>query len=98
MKFGLLKRDFEYINKAINNFSDIKKVIIFGSRAMGNFKKGSDVDLALIGENINRETVVRLSGLLNEEFPIPYYFDIVDYTHLTDENLKEHIDTKGKVL
>lgn len=98
MKFGLIKKDFEYINKAINKFIDIEKVVLFGSRAMGNYKNASDVDLAIIGKDINRQTVIKLSGLLNEELPLPYYFDIIDYTHLTDMNLKEHIDKEGKIF
>lgn len=42
--FGLLDRDIEYIKDAISKFETIEKAIIFGSRAMGNYKKGSDVE------------------------------------------------------
>ena len=44
--FGLLDRDIKYIIKALEQHDEIEKAIIFGSRAMGNYKKGSDVDIA----------------------------------------------------
>jgi len=96
MKFGFIEKDFEYIKKAITQFLEIEKVIVFGSRAMGNYKNGSDVDLAIVGKNIDRQIVIKFSSLLNEELPLPYFFDIVDYTHLDDISLKEHIDKEGK--
>ena len=41
--FGLIERDIEYIVKAMKKFNEIEKAIVFGSRAIGNYKKGSDV-------------------------------------------------------
>ena len=46
--FGLLDRDIKYIIKALEQHDEIEKAIIFGSRAMGNYKKGSDVDIACL--------------------------------------------------
>lgn len=90
---GLFERDFKFILKAISDYSEIEEVIIFGSRAMGNYKKGSDVDLALKGEGVNRKTVSRLSDALNEEYPLPYFFDVVNYKDISNEELKKHIDS-----
>jgi predicted nucleotidyltransferase len=98
MKYGLLDRDFFYIKKGINNFPEIESVILFGSRAMGNFKKASDIDLAVKGKNVTRTTIIRLSGLLNDEYPIPFFFDIVYYDKIENIKLKEHIDIFGKVI
>ena len=36
---GLLGRDIKYIIKALEQHDEIEKAIIFGSRAMGNYKK-----------------------------------------------------------
>ena len=58
--FGLLDRDIKYIIKALEQHDEIEKAIIFGSRAMGNYKKGSDVDIAIIGENVNRSIIYNL--------------------------------------
>lgn len=95
---GLLERDFRNIYLAIKQFPEIDKVVIFGSRALGNYKKGSDIDLSIYGNGINRRTILTLSDLLNEEYPIPYFFDIIHYESINNENLKSHIDKYGKVI
>ncbi len=93
--FGLLDIDLDYINKAIKKYEEIKKVKVFGSRAMGNYKKGSDVDLAIFGKDINEKIVSRLSDTLNEEYPLPYFFDVIHYESITNQQLVEHIDKLG---
>lgn len=96
--FGLLKQDIEYILTALNRFEEIEKAFIFGSRAIGNYKRGSDIDIAISGEKITPKTIYQLSELLNEEYPLPYYFDIIHYEKVKNEKLVEHIKTYGKEL
>ncbi|MGI6308227.1 MAG: nucleotidyltransferase domain-containing protein [Dethiobacteria bacterium] len=96
--YGLLERDLQYIMEAVRKYSEIEEVILFGSRAMGNYKEGSDVDLALVGEKVDRKTVRRLSDDLNEEYPLPYFFDVVSYNDISNEELKKHIDNVGKSI
>ena len=96
--YGLLDRDFKYILQAASNYSEIEEIIIFGSRAVGNYKKGSDVDLVVKGENVNRKIAIRLSDDLNEEYPLPYFFDVLSYKDISNEELKKHIDSKGKSI
>lgn len=96
--FGLLDRDIEYIQKALQSFDEVDKAVIFGSRAMGNYKRGSDVDLAVFGANITMETICGIDDLLNEEYPLPYFFDVLHYEKINNEKLKHHIDTMGKEL
>jgi len=96
--FGLLDRDIEYIKEAISKFEAIEKVSIFGSRAMGNYKKGSDVDIAIFGEKITKEVIFKLDDYLNEIFPLPYFFDILHYENIANDNLKKHIDDEGKIV
>ena len=96
--YGLIERDLGYILKAIRNFKEIERVILFGSRAMGNFKKGSDVDLAIVGEEITSKVIYELDDLLNEVYPLPYFFDIIQYEEINNQHLLEHINTVGKVL
>ena len=96
--FGLLERDLKYILKADDKYPEIEEVIIFGSRAMGNYKKGSDVDIALKGKCVNRKIVFRFSDDLNEEYPLPYFFDVVNYNDISNEELKNYIDSVGRVI
>ncbi len=98
MPFGFSKQDGERILSALLKFPEIEKAIVFGSRAMGNSKKGSDVDLAILGKNITSKTAVRLRSLLNQELPLPYFFDVVIYENIANDNLKRHIDEHGVVL
>ena len=61
-------------------------------------KKGSDVDIAIIGENVNRSIIYNLEDCLNEVYPLPYFFDVILYNKITNENLINHIDNEGKIL
>jgi predicted nucleotidyltransferase len=70
----------------------VDKLIVFGSRAKGNYKKGSDVDLAIIGNE------KKLSYYLNEETNLPYFFDVINLQKITNKNLIEHIKRVGKIL
>jgi predicted nucleotidyltransferase len=94
--FGLLNRDIDDIKRALSQFDDIEIGIIFGSRAIGNYKKGSDVDLVVKGELVSSRTMSALYDLLNEEYPLPYFFDLLNYHEISNEKLKEHIDSFGK--
>ncbi|MBM7560906.1 nucleotidyltransferase domain-containing protein [Fusibacter tunisiensis] len=96
--YGLLDRDLKLISEAANKYQQIEEVVLFGSRAMGNYKKGSDVDLAIIGEHIDRKILRRMSDDLNEEYPLPYFFDVLNYNDISNEELKKHIDSVGKSI
>lgn len=97
MKLGLDKKELQKICKVFDQFKKIDSVIIFGSRSMGNFKKGSDIDLALMGD-IDSSTLNQIKLLLNEETPLPYFFDIVVYNEIESKDLKDHIDHYGKII
>ena len=47
-RFGLDARVVEKINAVFKKYSIIEKVILYGSRAKGNFKPASDIDLTII--------------------------------------------------
>ena len=96
--FGLLDRDINYIIKALEKYEEIEKAIIFGSRAMGNYKKGSDIDIAIVGKSIDNSILYRLDDYLNEVYPLPYFFDIINYERINNENLIRHIDEEGKII
>lgn len=98
MNYGLKQRDILNILKALEQFPKIEQAIIFGSRAKGNYKKGSDIDLAIRGKNVKYETVTRLRWSLNEEYPIPYFSDIVHYENIKNKELIEHIDRVGETI
>ena len=92
---GLLQPDLDIVLSVLGEFPNVKEAIIFGSRAKGNFRNGSDVDIALKGENINLEIVTTISYKLNEETILPYKFDVLDYQNINNSKLTEHINRKG---
>lgn len=93
--FGLNSNEIDLICSVFKKYQDIDEVILYGSRAMGNFKPGSDVDFALKGA-LHEETVSNVYAQLNERTPLPYKFDVLSYSELTNLSLKEHIDVHGQ--
>jgi len=93
-----LPADLEDITTELAKFPSITLAVIFGSRAKGTYRTGSDIDLALFGNGITYEQVLEISSYLNEETLMPYFFDVVDATHLTHEGLKAHIERVGKII
>lgn len=98
MMFGISIKSYNLMMDTLAKYPVIEKTVIFGSRAIGNYKHGSDIDLAIFGKDVTIETVDEISIELNEKLPIPYYFDIVHYEGLSHEGLRNHIDTYGKLL
>jgi predicted nucleotidyltransferase len=94
-KFGLLASDIETIISVLSKQPKVENACIFGSRAKGNFKKGSDVDIALKGTGLDFDTLSQISYWLNEETEMPYKFDVLNYYSITEPALKEHIDRMG---
>lgn len=98
MSYGLRDSDLDYIINTVKTMPSIKKAVIFGSRANSTHKNGSDVDLAIYGDEVSFDVVAKLHNMLEEESPMPYMFDVVDYTHLGDNVLKKQIDSNGKII
>lgn len=98
MPHGLLERDLAQIVAAARAFPEIEKLVLFGSRAKGTQKPGSDVDLAIKGHAVTYETALRLAEVLNEETPLPYFFDVLHYETIAEPRLTEHIDRVGIVI
>src|SRR5436190_23886957 len=92
--FGLRPTDILLIIHQLKLHPEVKEAIIFGSRAMGNFKPGSDIDIAIKGE-VDEEVAWTISSELNSRLPLPYKFDVVAYGKNTNPDLIKHIDQFG---
>lgn len=92
---GLRDSDLVLIRDALDRVPGLRKAVVFGSRAKGTHRPGSDVDLALFGETVGPEDLVRASESLNEVAPLPYRFDVVQYETITSLDLRQHIDRVG---
>ena len=97
MEFGLNQETIDKINSVFRKHPEIDKVIIYGSRAKGNYRNGSDIDLTVFGNDLKYD----LAGKLNSEIDdlnTPYLFDISIFEKLTSPSLKDHINRVGKVF
>ncbi len=94
MKYGLLLENIDRIINAFVSHKEIEEVVLYGSRAKGNYKPGSDIDLTLKGEKIS-------GGILNkicmelDDLLLPYTFGISIYDDLNNSDLLDHINRIG---
>ncbi len=84
----------EKILNIFKEFDKVEKVILFGSRAIGTAKIGSDIDLALVGKGITFKDLCRMGARL-EDLDLPNKIDLVDYNSITNLELKSHIERVG---
>lgn len=94
--FGLPDKTIEMIKNLFRSYSEISEVKIFGSRARGNYKLGSDIDLAIFGKI--DEKLLRHIAFELDELSTPYKFDVLNYDTVDNETLKQNIDKYGKLL
>ncbi|MBQ8168354.1 nucleotidyltransferase domain-containing protein [bacterium] len=95
--FGLSEKTIFLLMEFFQKYSGIEQVIIFGSRATGNFKNSSDIDFAIKGKNIDFKFIQHISAEI-DELSTPYMYDIVDYNSITNKNLLENVNKFGKVF
>jgi predicted nucleotidyltransferase len=96
-RFGLSTKTTQNIFLVFGRHPEIEKAILFGSRAKGTNRPGSDVDLALIGSGITQRIVSRLYQEL-DELPIPYEFDLVPMAQIQEPEVIAHIQRVGIVF
>ncbi|MDT0650732.1 nucleotidyltransferase domain-containing protein [Autumnicola edwardsiae] len=93
-KYGLEKNDLKEIIYVIEDNENVEEAILFGSRAKGNFKAASDIDIALVGKNLKLNDILEISIHMDDLY-LPYKFDFVNYYHIKEEKLIEHINRIG---
>lgn len=97
MRFGLSEHTIASINAVFELFPEVEKVIIYGSRAKGTFKNGSDIDLSLIGDSINLKLLNRIELAL-DELMLPYTFDLSIYQQISNPEFIDHINRTGQIF
>lgn len=95
---GLSEFEVNEILLFVKRFPEIERVILFGSRAKGTYKRGSDIDLAISGAALSYSIINELSYLLNEESTLPYYFDLLNFADISSPALLAHITEYGVQL
>jgi predicted nucleotidyltransferase len=85
------------IQTVLSHYPSVKKAVLYGSRAKGTNKPGSDIDLTLMGEGLDASCLGRIDDEL-EELLLPWRFDLSLFDQLTHAELIAHIRRVGKVL
>ncbi|MBS1667605.1 MAG: restriction endonuclease subunit S [Bacteroidetes bacterium] len=94
MKFGLEQHTIDKLITVFEQYPKLDKAIVFGSRAKGNYKEGSDIDIAIKGRDLNFDDTLHLLRKLDEQ-ELPYEIDLINYHSIKEPDLKEHIDRVG---
>lgn len=96
-RFGIENEAWDKITGLFAKNPKIKKAVLFGSRAKGNARTGSDIDLALFGDGLDSTDLAKLERDY-EDLYLPWKFDVLIYDKVGNVNLKDHIDRVGVVV
>lgn len=94
---GLKEHTIQEINSVFENFPQVEKALLYGSRAKGTFRNGSDIDLTLVGEMLDLSILLKIENDI-DDLLLPYKIDLSIFSHIESEGLIEHINRVGVVF
>lgn len=95
--WGLSQEDIIRIQQVLASCPRLKKAILFGSRAMGTHRPGSDIDIAMEGEELTIQDQLGLMSMI-DELNLPYFTDLIILERVENKDLIDHINRVGKVI
>lgn len=95
--FGLSNQVIEGLKNVFRRHDNLEKVIIFGSRAKGNYHEGSDIDLALMGKDLTFHQLMQVSSDI-DDLGLLYKVDLIDYNKKKGTPIGRHIDRVGRTF
>lgn len=96
-QYGIPQSDLDALVSELKNNYNIYEIILFGSRAKGTFSNGSDIDIALKGDNLHLNDILDATSAI-EKLLLPYKLDFVIYNRINEPALIDHINRVGVVL
>lgn len=98
LRFGLKETITQKIRSVLSHYPQVEKAILYGSRAKGNYKNGSDIDLTLRGgADLTFDVLLKIMGEL-DDLLLPYTIDLSIYRMISDPEVIEHIQRVGIVF
>jgi uncharacterized protein len=97
MNCGLKESTINKINSVFLNYPEVRQVILYGSRAMGNYRTGSDIDLTIVGEAVTHSEQLRIENKL-DDLLLPYKIDLSLMHEIDNTDLLDHIKRVGVVF
>ncbi len=98
MKYGLSEKQLQEIKDVLASYEEVEEAVLFGSRAIDTYKEASDIDIVIKGEQADFMLAAKIKGHFEDETYLPFFFDIISYNSIDNDELKKHIKTKGKIL
>lgn len=95
--YGLKETHINKITSLFANYPDIYKAILYGSRAKGNYREGSDIDISLVGDKLDLNKLLRIETEL-DDLLLPYNIDISIFDKIENQELIQHIKRVGIIL
>ncbi len=96
-KYGLMRTEIAAMQSIFRSFPKLREVVLYGSRAKGNHRPGSDIDLTLKGDRIDYPDLVKIENAL-DELSLPYTIDLSIYREIKNPDLIDHIYRTGIVF
>ncbi|MFN3995948.1 MAG: nucleotidyltransferase domain-containing protein [bacterium] len=96
-EFGISEKILKAICNVFSKYPEVEKAAIIGSRARGNYQKGSDIDIVIWAPELDFSKYLRLVAEL-EDLEIPYKIDLLKYELISNNSIKEHIEKVGKEI
>ncbi|MCK4608759.1 MAG: nucleotidyltransferase domain-containing protein [Gammaproteobacteria bacterium] len=97
MKFGLKEQEITQICDIFRLYPEVKQVKVFGSRATGDYRETSDIDLVIM-DDVSIDIVAKIKYQLEESTTVPYFFDVLAYNKIKNLALKNLINQEGRVF
>lgn len=94
INFGLSQRICDDLTHVFAQYSEIEQVLIFGSRAKGYARSGSDIDLAVFAPQLSNQAFAELWNTI-DELPLIFKIDLLHWDRLANLSLKEKILHEG---
>jgi predicted nucleotidyltransferase len=96
-QYGIPESDLDDLLSELRKNSKISEIILFGSRAKGTYRNGSDIDIALKGRKLNLNDILDATMDI-DKLLLPYKIDLVIYTRINEPALIEQINRVGVIL
>ena len=96
-QFGLTQATLDKLNSIFVQHRAIGSVLIYGSRAKGNYRPGSDIDLTIKGDEIPFAEFMRIEDQI-DDLMLPYSVDLSQYRQIGNAELIAYIDRVGVAI
>ncbi len=97
MTFGLTDLHIIKIQQVLQQHPQVERAIIYGSRAKGTYKPGSDIDLTLVGDALSTQILGNIFFQL-DDLLLPYTIDLSIFKNITTPELRDHIERVGAIF